>query len=120
MAIQVSGTDVINQSRELTNITAIDSSVTKIWDRVTTTSSNKTLVNREHCTALANNITITLPASPSAGWEVVVVVGGNFNNITIGRNGQNIMGIAENMIIDLAYASINFTFIDSTRGWRVG
>ena len=120
MAIQVSGTTVVDNSRNLTNISSFDSTVTKIWDSVTASQTNTTLVNRQHFTALANNMTITLPASPSAGWEVVVLIGGNFNSTTIGRNGQNIMGIAENMIIDLAYASINFTFIDSTRGWRVG
>lgn len=120
MAIQVSGTTVVDDSRNLTNISSFDSTVTKIWDTVITPQLNVTLTNRTHCTVLLNNLTITLPSSPSPGWEVVVLIGGNFNNTTIERNGQNIMGIAENMIIDLAYASINFTFIDSTRGWRVG
>jgi hypothetical protein len=119
MAIQISSTTVIDNSRNLANIVSFDSTVTSVWDQVTTTATSKTLVNREHCTVTAAGQTITLPASPSAGWEVVVVIGGTFTNTVVARNGQNIMGLAENMTIDKEYAAMNFLFVDATRGWRV-
>lgn len=58
-----------------------------------------------------------LPASPSAGnWVSVVNRSGLLTN-TIGRNGQNIMGLAENMTLDNASASLTLVFADATRGW---
>ena len=119
MAIQISGTTVIDNSRNLANIATFDSTVTSVWDTVTATAISKTLVNREHCTVTAAGQTITLPASPSAGWEVVVIIGGNFINTVVARNGQNIMGLAENITMDKAYAAMNFLFVDATRGWRI-
>ena len=118
MAIQISGTTVIDNSRNLANIATMDSTVTSMWDTITTTAIGKTLVNREFCTVTASGQTITLPASPSAGWEVVVSVG-DFVNTVIGRNSQNIMGLAENMTIDVRNSTVNLVFIDATRGWRI-
>jgi len=122
MPIQVSGTEVIDNSRNLTNIESFDSTVTSVWDRVTTTAVSKTLVNREYCTVTADNQIITLPLvsnpASSAGWEVLIVVG-NFTNTTIGRNSQNIMSLAENMSIDVPYVPVRLTYIDATRGWVI-
>lgn len=119
MAIKISGTNVIDNSRNLTNISAFDSSVTKIWSTVTANTSNVSLVNRQHHTVLSNGNIITLPANPSLGWEVVVVIGGNFNNTTIGRNGRILMGYNEDLIIDLPYAALNFTYTSDSYGWRL-
>jgi len=118
MAIQISGTTVIDNSRNLANIATIDSTVTSMWDSITVTATSKTLVNREFCTVTASGQTITLPSSPSAGWEVVISVG-DFTNTIIGRNSQNIMGLAEDMTIDVNNATLNLVFIDATRGWRI-
>jgi len=85
----------------------------------TTTAVNKTLVNRERCTVIAGGLTITLPASPSAGNEVTVTVGGSFTNTTIARNGSNIMSLAENLTIDKANISVTLYYVDATRGWRI-
>ena len=118
MAIKISGTTVIDDSRNLANIATFDSTVTSIWDAVTTTATSKTLVNREYCTVTAATQTITLPASPSAGWEVVISVG-NFVNTVVGRNSQNIMGLAEDMTINVINSTVNLVYIDATRGWRI-
>lgn len=112
MAIQISGTTVINNDKEL------GSGLNSLYDVVSTTSSSKTLVNREYCTVVVSGQTITLPASPSPGWEVVISVEG-FEDTIIGRNGQNIMGLAENMTINIRNATINLVFIDASRGWRI-
>ena len=118
MAIQISGTTVIDNSRNLANIATFDSTIASIWDQVTTTATSKTLVNREYCVVTASGQTITLPASPSAGWEVTISVGA-FSDTIIGRNGQNIMSVAENMTVNVQNATINLIFIDATRGWRI-
>jgi len=86
---------------------------------VTTTSTGKTLSNREFCSVTANNINISLPSTPQTGWFVLIGNTGSFTNITVGRNGSNIMGLAEDMIIDFGYASIGFMFVNSSLGWRL-
>jgi hypothetical protein len=85
----------------------------------TTTAVNKNLINGELCTVTAAGITVTLPASPSQGNEVVVVVGGAFTDTIVARNGSNIMSLAENLTIDRGNVSITLLYVDATRGWRI-
>jgi hypothetical protein len=113
MAIQISGITVINNDAELS------SGLKSTYDVVSTTATSKTLVNREFCTVTATGQTITLPASPQAGWEVVVSIDGTFTDTVVARNGQNIMGLAEDIILDKEYAAMNFIFVDATKGWRL-
>lgn len=112
MAIQISGTTVINNDKQL------GSGLQSLYDEVSTTATSKTLVNREFCTVTAAGQTITLPASPTAGNEVVISVG-DFTNTVIGRNSQNIMGLEEDMTIDSINSTLNLVFIDATQGWRI-
>ena len=111
MAIQISGNTVINDQREL------GSGLISAYDTVnaggTVTATNRTV---RYVTSDAQ--TITLPASPAAGNEVVIMVG-NYTGVVVARNGQNIMGLAENMTIDKPYAGLTFIYVDATRGWVV-
>jgi len=86
---------------------------------ITTTSTNKTLSNLEYCTVTQNNLTITLPLSPSVGNKVMVGISSNFDNTTIARNGSNIMSLAEDMTIDFGYVTLSLIYINSTLGWRI-
>jgi len=64
--------------------------------------------------------TITLPASPSAGDYVAIKdYAGTFgtNSLTIGRNSENIQGVANDSLISTNKASIVLVYIDSTKGW---
>lgn len=79
---------------------------------------SKTLAVGESYVVTSGGQTITLPASPSGGDSVSISVG-NFTNTTVGRNGQNIMGLAEDMTIDTAYAGFVLRFHDATNGWRI-
>jgi uncharacterized protein YhfF len=76
-------------------------------------------------TAVASNtyvftasLTLTMPASPTAGDWVRVVNSSGTTTCVIGRNGSNIMSLAENMNIDKGDgASFTLTYADATRGW---
>jgi hypothetical protein len=85
----------------------------------TTTATSKTLSNNEICTVTAASQTITLPASPSTGWQAGVSIAGTFTDTIIARNGSNIMSLAENMTVDTANISVTLVYIDATRGWRI-
>lgn len=74
------------------------------------------------CDTSAGAFTISLPASPSLGDTVVFNdVAAKFDtaSLTIGRNGQNIMGLAEDMIVDEKYATLTLVFSNAAHGWRV-
>ena len=65
-------------------------------------------------------ITVTLPATPSAGDLVGIkdyANTANTNNITIDRNGSNIQGTANNFTISVAGTSITLIYVDGTQGW---
>jgi len=65
-------------------------------------------------------ITVTLPASPSAG-NIVSVSDYNgsavTNSITIARNGSNINGDASNLEISKADSAVTLVYVDATVGW---
>lgn len=114
MALKVNNTTVINDQREL------GTGLVSAYDRIFTVGVNTTLQNRDCCTVTGAGVTVTLPASPTAGNEVLIIVGGNYTNTGVGTNGTNIMGLAENMTIDVPYVSMNFVYSgDATVGWRV-
>jgi len=65
-------------------------------------------------------VTINLPASPSVGDEVHFIDSGNnfaSNNLTIGRNGSNILGVAANLTISVNTAAFTLVYVNATRGW---
>ena len=88
---------------------------TKINQAVSVISSNTTAVSGRTY-ALVSNLTLTLPASPSQG-DWVGFSNRSSASPTIARNGQNIMGLAENMTIDGLNFFGKLVFADSTRGW---
>ena len=64
--------------------------------------------------------TVTLPASPSAGAQVIVADSGDAfgtNNLTVARNGETIDGTAANLVLDITGVSVQFVYNGST--WRV-
>jgi len=67
-----------------------------------------------------SSVTITLPASPAIGNEVHFIDSGNFfasNNLTIARNGSNILGSASNLVVNTNSSAFTLVFVNSTRGW---
>jgi hypothetical protein len=67
-------------------------------------------------------ITVTLPASPSAGDVVAVSDYANIfatNNLTLDRNGSNIGGVAANSALVVNGAAVTLVYVDATKGWIV-
>jgi hypothetical protein len=87
---------------------------------VKTTGFTATAGEGYFCNTTSAAFTVTLPASPSAGDIVGIKDYANTadtNNITIGRNGSNIQGTANDFIITTEGLSIVLLYVDSTKGW---
>lgn len=72
-------------------------------------------------TASVGAFSVTLPSSPAQFDRVKIIDAvGNFGtaNLTLDRNGNNIMGLAEDFIFDENYLGLTFVYHDTTNGWR--
>ena len=87
-------------------------------------SSNTTLVTGyRYFVNTSSARTLTLPANPSVGEEIVVIdsVGSaGTNNITVNSNSNKINGTVQNVTIDVDGAAASFIYTGATYGWRVG
>jgi len=91
------------------------------WDTTAKTASFTAVSGNGYFIDTSSSaITITLPASPSAGD----IVGVNdyarsfaTNNLTVARNGSNIQGSANNGTISTNGQSTMFVYVDATKGW---
>ena len=74
------------------------------------------------CDTTSAAFTVTLPATPAAGAVVGICDYANtfaINNLTVGRNGSKIGGVAENATLLTNGVSITFVYVDATQGWIV-
>ena len=79
-------------------------------------------VNRDYIIATAGSITITLPASPTAGDTVTIKDGTGAaatTSFTVARNGSPIASAASDLTFDKNWAEIVMTYIDGSIGWSV-
>lgn len=68
----------------------------------------------------SSEFTVTLPASPNLGDEVIIIdeeSSFDVHNLTIDRNGNTIMGIADNLALDLKNVRVIFSYDGDT--WQV-
>ena len=91
-----------------------------------TPSANYTAVNGDQILVdtsgggIGAPVTITLPASPSIGNEVHFIDSGNnlaSNNLTIARNGSNILGSASDLTVATNSSAFTLVYVNATRGW---
>jgi hypothetical protein len=113
-AIMLVKSDGSNTTKAITQkgyLTITSSSITAY----TAVAGDQLLINTTQTT-----VTITLPASPAIGDEVVIIdARGTFgsNNVTVARNGQPINSGTNNLALAVNGQAITLVYIDSTRGW---
>ena len=113
-AVMLLKSDGTNTSKAITQksyFTVTSSAITAF----TAVAGDQLLVDTSQTT-----VTITLPASPAVGDEVVFIdARGTFasNNLTIERNGQPINSGTSNLALSTNGQAITLVYIDSTRGW---
>ena len=101
----------------------LDALLPNAWQVVT---ADKTAVSGDRIMVdmdSTGTITVTLPVSPSAGATVEVGDGsglaGSGKTLTIGRNGQPIMSLYEDLNVDVPGYLMTLVFLNATRGWVV-
>lgn len=84
------------------------------------TGTSVSLASGQHAVLTnASATTATLPTSPSAGNLVwVTVANGRVDNV-IARNSHKINGVAENMTLNMAYATVQLRYVNATYGWAI-
>ena len=99
----------------------LESGGTADWSLITTNTTaadgDKYLVDTS-----GGAVTVTLPASPSAGDEVILRDAkrtSETNAITVARNSENIGGLAEDLSIDLNGYQVHLVYVDASHGWSV-
>ena len=102
------------------------SSVNGQTGAVTVSSTMGVNVISSSTTATANNLyvftanlTLTLPASPSAGDSIKISNRSGVATCVLARNGSNIMGSASDLTLDTASASFELIYSDATNGWVI-
>jgi len=114
MAINSCGTTLIDNGT-FKNIGSIT------WDTTAKTAGFTAVAgNGYFCNTTSAAFTVTLPSSPTAGDTVGICDYANTadtNNITIGRNGSNIQGVANDFLINIEGASVLLIYVDATKGW---
>lgn len=84
-----------------------------------TLSANTTLDANAKYSYSAGALTLTLPAAPSNGDVVVIYNTGTLLTTVVGRNGKTIMGLAQDMTLDLANKKFVFEYLSAFGDWRL-
>ena len=90
------------------------------WQTVKTSDFTAVAGEGYFINTTSGTITMTLPASPSLGDFVTFVdYAGTFdtNNLTIGRNSENIQGSAADLTVSVERAANTLVYTDGTQGW---
>lgn len=93
------------------------STVPSQWEEL---AVNATLLNNDRVFVTSGGITVTLPLNPSIGYAVHVVDATGAaatTNFTIARNSEKIMGLNEDLVVNVNGASALLTYVNATRGW---
>ena len=98
----------------------VDNSGGTDWQAVKTTTYTAVAGEGIFANTSGGAWTLTLPASPTIGDEVSVVdYAGTFdtNNLTVGRNSENIQGSAADLTVATERAGFTLVYTDGTQGW---
>jgi hypothetical protein len=90
------------------------------WQAVKTSGFTAVAKEGYFCNTNSSAFTATLPASAVIGDFISFIdYAGTFdtNNLTIGRNGHNIQGVAEDLTVSVERAGLTLVYVDSTQGW---
>ena len=86
---------------------------------VVSTIATNTAAQNGHCYAITAALTLTLPATPTAGDWVALQDSSGSSAVVIGRNGEKIMGLSEALTIDALNVGMRLVYSGATLGWII-
>ena len=98
----------------------VDNSGGTAWQAVKTTGFTAVAGEGYFINTTGGAFTMTLPASPTIGDEISFIdYAGTFDteNLTIGRNSENIQGSAADLTVSVERAANTLVYTDGTQGW---
>jgi len=125
MAIKVNNNEVITNNRDLSNITGFSDSVKSTFRslvRYIDVPGPSNISNRDFVIGTSTatiDVVLNLPGSPSFGNEVTVGKDNSAGKVTINNNGENIMGIAEPLILDIPNTVVRLVYRGDSLGWVI-
>ena len=102
------------------NLSFTDNSGGTSWQAVKTSGFTAVAGEGYFCDTSSAAFTATLPATPTLGDEVTFVdYAGTFdtNNLTVGRNSENIQGSAADLTVSVERAGLTLVYSGATQGW---
>ena len=102
------------------NLTFTDVAGGTSWQAVKTSGFTAVAGEGYFCDTSSAAFTATLPATPTLGDEVTFVdYAGTFdtNNLTVGRNSENIQGSAADLTVSVERAGLTLVYSGATQGW---
>ena len=103
------------------SFTTLTSDGTADWDTSVKTTGFTATANKGYfCNTTSAGFTVTLPATPSAGDEVIILdYAGTFDTkrLIISPNGNKIEGATDNLKLSGEREGVRLVYIDSTQGW---
>jgi hypothetical protein len=104
-------------------VSALQTSIATVPSAWAVQNTSYTAVNGHRRFITTQGITITLPLGPSVGMQVqfVEATGGTVSTatpgFTIARNNERIQGLQEDLVVNVAGASVTLAYVNATRGW---
>jgi hypothetical protein len=115
------GQALITNGSGVLSFTTLSADGTADWDTTVKTTGFTATANKGYfCNTTSTAFTVTLPASPSAGDEVIILdYAGTFdtNALIISPNGNKIEGGTSNLQLKGEREGVRLVYIDSTQGW---
>jgi hypothetical protein len=102
------------------NLSFVDNTGGTAWVAVKTSGFTAVAGEGYFCDTSGGAFTATLPATPTLGDEVTLVdYAGTFdtNNLTVGRNSENIQGSAADLTVSVERAGLTLVYSGATQGW---
>jgi hypothetical protein len=115
-SLTVSSVDILGTGLTTSLYVQGQSQVRKV--AITTTSTSLTL--EEGRTYVYYGVgTYTLPTSPVVGDRIEIINRSGVTTAILARNGSNIMGVADDLELDIIDANFKVTYANEADGWVV-
>jgi hypothetical protein len=115
------GQALITNGSGVLSFTSLSADGTADWDTSVKTTGFTATANKGYfCNTTSAGFTVTLPTTPSAGDEVIILdYAGTFdtNALTISPNGNKIEGRTSSHTLNGEREGVRLVYIDSTQGW---